>query len=62
VEALIRKPLNRWTTSDVRSSIGAWKLLNKWPKEQLVQLQGLYSRCWGPDGNQWSDEQPSVVV
>jgi hypothetical protein len=56
VEALIRKPLHQWTNSDLEDSVGAWKLLNKWSKEQLQQLLDLYERCWGPMDNNWSDE------
>jgi hypothetical protein len=56
VDALIRKPLHQWTNSDLENSVGAWKLLKKWPTDQLRELYALYKHCWGPF-NDWSDEQ-----
>ena len=55
-DVLIRKPLHAWTTNDVEQSVGAWKLLKKWPREQLEQLFSLYQSHWGPT-NDWTDEQ-----
>lgn len=56
VESLIRKPLARWTKEDVDRSLGAWKLIRRWPKEQVKQLSKLYDSAWGPMDD-WSDEQ-----
>jgi len=30
-ELLLNKPLHAWTKNDVEQSVGAWKLLKKWP-------------------------------
>lgn len=57
VDALLKKPLAHWTAADIDHSVGAWKLLREWPKERLAELNELYVRCWGPQTNQWSDEQ-----
>lgn len=56
VDLLLRKPLQQWTSFDVEQSVGAWKLLKQWPKEQLAQMYSLYGRCWGPMDD-WTDEQ-----
>jgi hypothetical protein len=55
-DILMRKPLHTWTPNDVEQSVGAWRLLKKWPKEQLEQLLSLYESHWGPTQD-WSDEQ-----
>jgi hypothetical protein len=55
-DLLARKPLQQWTSFDLEQSVGAWKLLKKWRKEQLAQLFALYERCWGPVDD-WTDEQ-----
>jgi hypothetical protein len=60
-DLLMRKPLHAWTANDVEQSVGAWKLLKKWPKEQLEQLHSLYESHWGPYDN-WTDEQLEWAV
>jgi hypothetical protein len=60
-DLLMRKPLHAWTANDVEQSVGAWKLLKKWPKEQLEQLHSLYESHWGPYG-EWTDEQLEWAV
>jgi hypothetical protein len=60
-DILMRKPLHAWTANDVEQSVGAWKLLKKWPKEQLEQLHSLYESHWGPYG-EWTDEQLEWAV
>ena len=55
-DLLVRKPLQQWTEYDVEQSVGAWKLLKKWPTEQLEQLWTLYERCWGTP-HDWTSEQ-----
>jgi hypothetical protein len=60
-DILMRKPLHAWTPHDVEQSVGAWKLLKKWPKEQLEQLHSLYESHWGPYG-EWTDEQLEWAV
>ena len=46
VDVLIRKPLSQWTRVDVETSVGAWLILKRWPKEQIEQLYDLYRNCW----------------
>jgi len=60
-DILMRKPLHAWTPNDVEQSVGAWKLLKKWPKEQLQQLIALYQSHWGPTDD-WTDEQLEWLV
>ena len=55
-DILMRKPLHAWTPYDVEQSVGAWKLLKKWPKEQQQQLISLYQSHWGPTDDS-TDEQ-----
>lgn len=55
-DLLVRKPLEQWTRADVEDSVGVWRLLKKWPTEQLAKLYMLYKRCWGPC-DEWTDEQ-----
>jgi len=56
IDQLRTKPLAQWTKADLDASVGAWKILKKWSKEQLRELTTLYSQHWG-DVNQWSSEQ-----
>jgi hypothetical protein len=60
-ELLLNKPLHAWTKNDVEQSVGAWKPLKKWPKEQLQQLISLYQSHWGPTDD-WTDEQLEWAV
>ena len=60
-DLLLRKPLPQWTSFDVEQSVGAWKLLKQWPKEQLLQLHRLYQNCWGRYDD-WTDEQLEWAV
>jgi len=55
-DLLLRKPLQHWTPLDFEQSVGAWKLLQKWPKEQLELLYVFYERHWGPLDD-WDNER-----
>ena len=61
-ELLVNKPLHTWSKSDVEQSVGAWKLLKKWSREQLewaVEIQ----RCMAGEASPALPEQtPHDVV
>jgi hypothetical protein len=54
-DVLVSKPLNQWTREDFDRSVGAWKLLRAWTREQLLALQSAYPQVWG-ELRQWTDE------
>ena len=55
-DVLIREPLSQWSKTDVDQSVGAWRLLRAWSKEQLESLYGMYQEVWGRM-EIWTDEQ-----
>lgn len=58
-DLLAKKPLAQWTRADVDASVGAWRILRSWSKEQLEALDVRYEMEWGPlgGGGDWSDEK-----
>lgn len=60
-DALVRKPLNQWSKTDFDLSLGVWKLLRSWSKEQITELYQAYQQAWD-SMDDWTNEQLEWVV
>lgn len=55
-DLLADKPIPQWSSADVQSSLGVWKLLRQWSPEQIAEVLARYKAEWGPVRN-WTREQ-----